>query len=106
MLKTKNCSSENMTRSASTLIEVLEAVERGKISCEEARSELDRNPLVDFPESEMISCLLSHYWDDEEIRQRDKDYRAMQNAELGKLIERLRQSDYSAAAKVSFLHVS
>jgi hypothetical protein len=42
VLKKKNCSSENITRSASTLIEVLEAVERGKISCEEARSELDR----------------------------------------------------------------
>ena len=49
---------------------------------------------------------LNHYWDDEDIRRRDEDYRAMQNTELDKLILRLKQFDYKGASEVTFLHVS
>ena len=87
-------------------IEILEGVERGELSCAEAQSQLENDPLDEFPGAKTILALLNHYWDDEDIRQRDLDYRLMQEGELAKLIQRLHQADYPGAAKVSFLHVS
>lgn len=90
----------------SQFIEILECVERGELSCAEAQSQLENDPLDEFPGAKTISALLNHYRDDEDIRQRNLDYRLMQDKELSKLIWRLHQADYLGAAKVSFLHVS
>lgn len=95
-----------MSADAIRLIEILEDIKRGTLSCEEAQLQLASNPLEKFPESEVILCMLEHYWADEEIRQRDEDYRTMQDGELGKLIHRLRQSDFAGAAAVSFIHIA
>jgi hypothetical protein len=95
-----------MTMNLSSFIELLECVERGSLSCAEARSQFENSKLVAFPESEIISSQLNHYWCDDDIRQRDLDYRMMQNGELAKLIQKLQEEDYRGAASITFLHVS
>jgi len=90
----------------SSFIELLECVERGSLSCTEARFQFENSQLSDFPGSKVISSQLNHYWHDEDIRQRDLDYRMMQDRELSKLIKKLNQGDYRGAAAITFLHVS
>lgn len=97
---------EEMTTPLSGFIEILERVAGGTLSCAEAQSLLEKNPLDDFPGSEAITSELHHYWSDEDIRQRDSGYRLMQDEELSKLINRLRHGAYGDAARITFLHVS
>lgn len=91
-----------MNPSAKELIEILERVLRDDLSCDEARLLIATGQMA-FPGSEKIAPLLEHYWDDEDIRKRDSDYCSMQQVELSKLIQRLRDADFSAAASTSFL---
>lgn len=87
-------------------INVLEACARGELSCVEARELIFSDHENDFAEIAVIAINLNHYWDDEDIRLRDPDYRAMQDQELAKLIRHLERADYTRALEISFLHKS
>jgi len=52
---------------------------------------------------ETVLCLVQHYLDDADIRQRDAAYETMQNAEMQKLISALRAGRLSDATKIHFL---
>ena len=95
-----------MYRSSAQLAAILQQVRESRIECSEARRDIVGTPDFDFPHAAEVVSFLNHYWDDEDIRQRDEDYRTMQDAELDKLILRLKQSEYERASKVTFLHVS
>ncbi len=94
-----------MSRSSAQLTAILEQVREGRIECSEARKDIVGTPDFDFPHAADVVSFLNHYWDDEDIRQRDEDYRAMQNDELDKLISRLKRLEYESASEVTFLHV-
>ena len=49
---------------------------------------------------------LYHFWQDEDIRNNDPQYKAMQESELEKLIGHLKNEEWSSANGVSFLDVS
>jgi hypothetical protein len=95
-----------MTRSSTHLVEILKQVRDGRVGCAEARGDVASPPNFEFPSSEEVICFLEHYWDDEDLRLREEEYRAMQNNELDKLIHRLEQFDYENASKITFLNVS
>jgi hypothetical protein len=95
-----------MTRSSTHLVEILKQVREGRVGCAEAREDVASPPDFEFPNSEKALCFLEHYWDDEDLRLRDEEYRTMQDKELDKLIHRLKQFDYANASKVTFLNVS
>ena len=78
----------------------------GKLSCDAACWKLDGTTWHDFSHAEKIASYLLHYWCDEDIRERDSEYRDMQETELNKLITLLREEDYLKASKVSFLAVT
>ena len=46
---------------------------------------------------------LPHYFDDEDIRSKDDEYKKFQNTELSKLIHFLRTEDILKANQISFL---
>jgi len=46
---------------------------------------------------------LSHYFDDEDVRNNDLDYKKFQNDELKKLIHYLKVGDFFNAEEISFL---
>jgi hypothetical protein len=95
-----------MSRSSAQLSLILQQVREGRIECSKARRVIDGTRDFDFPHAAKVLSFLNHYWDDEDIRQRDKDYRTMQNDELDKLISRLTGFEYESASEVTFLHVS
>lgn len=95
-----------MSRSSSQLAAILQQVRESRIDCSEARGDISGTPDFDFPYAPEVVSFLNHYWDDEDIRQRDEDYRTMQNTELDKLILRLKESAFKSASEVTFLHVS
>ena len=95
-----------MSRSSAQLSAILQQVREGRIECSEARRDIEGTPDFDFPHAAEVVSFLNHYLDDEDIRQRDEDYRTMQNDEVDKLILRLKQFEYGGASKVTFLHVS
>ena len=55
---------------------------------------------------ETICCNLFHYTNDGDIREKDTEYREMQNNELRKLIVLLKNKNLEAAQDISFLHDS
>jgi hypothetical protein len=95
-----------MSRSSAQLSAILQKVREGRIECSEAREDIDGTPDFNFPHAAEVVSFLNHYWDDEDIRQRDVDYRTMQNDELDKLILRLKKFEYEGSSEVTFLHVS
>jgi hypothetical protein len=94
-----------MSQSSAQLSAILQQVREDRIECIEARRAIDGADF-DFPHAAEIVSFLNHYWDDADIRQRDEDYRTMQNNELDKLILRLEHSEYESASEVTFLHAS
>ena len=55
---------------------------------------------------EVVLCHVEHYLADADIRRRDSDYRAMQDAEMEKLISLLRSGRLNDATEINFLSQS
>jgi hypothetical protein len=93
-----------MRASLEQLADDLQSVLDGSLNAEEFRT---RHPIRGetgaFVE---VLCLVQHYLDDADIRRRDSEYRAMQDAEMEKLISTLRSGRLSDAAKIHFLGYS
>jgi len=96
----------NMLRSSPQLVAVLKDLREGRLECDDARRNIVREPDFDFPNAAEVYSLLNHYWDDQDLRLHDEAYRSMQDDELDKLIDRLQNSDYETASKITFLNVS
>lgn len=85
------------------LIDLLESERNGSLPEENSRPSLNWEDFSDIPHGATILANLEHYWDDADIRSRDLDYGRMQNSELEKLIQKLRQADFDGAARITFL---
>ena len=85
------------------LIDLLESERNGSLPKESSRPLLYWKDFSDMPHGATILANLEHYWDDADIRSRDPDYGRMQNSELEKLIQKLRQADFDGAARITFL---
>ena len=93
-----------MSTSLEQLADDLQAVREGSVSAEEFRA---RHPIRgETGAIEEILCSVEHYLADGDIRQRDFDYGAMQDAEMEKLISTLRCGRLNDAAKIHFLGCS
>jgi hypothetical protein len=83
------------------LAETLELLLQHKLTPGEFRT---RHPIPEASD-ELAPVLtnIEHFLADADIRVRDHNYRAMQEAEMGKLISALRSGDVDTASKISFL---
>ena len=80
-----------MQESLTELIELLSIVIEEKLEWENMQ---DLDP---------VYANLFHYWDDEDIREKDEDYRSLQDSEMIKLIDHLKNKDIEQACNISFL---
>ena len=85
------------------LLEILEAVFSKRIGVQEGQ---DRVEQLSMREVGQLFSNLFHYWNDGDIRDKEIEYKQLQETELEKVINHLRNGDVDAANKVSFLHVS
>jgi hypothetical protein len=86
------------------LIDDLEALLVGRLSPSDFEA---RHPIRDVSgHLEAIWCNLQHYLADADIRERDSDYKAFQDAELGKLLAHLRAGRVDQASRINFLSES
>jgi len=92
-----------MTSEAPPLCEILVRLLSGEIDSESAQEQIEALSMEEFGE---VYGNLHHYYSDEDIRQRDPEYKKFQDAELKKLIDHIRTGNIKAAQEVSFLHVS
>ncbi len=81
----------------------MESLLAGDINCEKAQALVDDLSMKEFQE---LYGNLHHYFDDEDIRGKDSDYKSFQDKELKKLINHLKESGIERANSVSFLHES
>ena len=82
---------------------ILEKLLINEINSQTAEQKLE---LLYFEGLEDIFANLNHYFSDEDIRNKEIEYKNMQNNELKKLILHLKNSDLEMASKVSFLEVT
>ena len=88
------------------LIELLSIVIEENLDCDIAEglcNEIDWSKLIEI---ESIYANLFHYWNDQDIREKCIEYKSMQNNELKKLIQHLKNEDYVKACNISFLAVT
>ena len=85
------------------LLEIMESLLAGEIDCENAQVRVNDISIIELQE---LYGNLHHYFDDEDIRDKDSDYKAFQDKELKKLINHLKASEIEKANGISFLHVS
>lgn len=83
------------------LIDDLEGLLVGHLSSTEFET---RHPIRNVSgHLEAILCNLQHYLADADIRERDSDYKAFQDAELRKLVAHLRAGRVDQASRINFL---
>jgi hypothetical protein len=85
------------------LLKIMESLLAGEINCECARINVEALSMKEFPN---LYSNLHHYYDDEDIRYKDPEYKKFQDCELGKLIYHLKAGDIEKANEISFLHES
>lgn len=85
------------------LLEILEAVFSKQIGVQEGQHRVEQLSMKEF---DQLYSNLFHYWNDEDIREKEIEYKQLQETELEKVINHLRNGDIDAANKVSFLHIS
>ncbi|QDF76949.1 MULTISPECIES: hypothetical protein [Shewanella] len=88
------------------LIELLSAMHEDNMDCGIAQMLFEKLDWSKMPEVEDVFGNLYHYWHDEDIREKEEEYKLMQENELGKLISLLKHGDYENASNISFLHES
>jgi hypothetical protein len=88
-------------RQSNRLAETLELLLQDKLTPAEFRT---RHPIQETSD-ELGSILanVEHFLADADIRIRDRDYRAMQEAKMRELISSLRSGDVDTAGTISFL---
>lgn len=92
-----------MENKVNNLIELLSIVAEEQLDCEIAEHLCGKISWSNIPELEDVYCNLFHYWHDEDIRERDQDYKSMQDSELLKLIHHLKNKEFEKACLISFL---
>ena len=85
------------------LIELLSIVAEENLDCDVAEGLSEIIDWDTIPEIGNVYGNLFHYWDDQDIREKDKEYKFMQDAELNKLIQHLKNKEFAKANKISFL---
>ena len=82
---------------------LLEELLEQKVSCKQFSSSINN---CSFEKLSNVFANLHHYLDDEDIRLKDEEYKAMQDNELIKLITHLKNNNIEAANGITFLHKS
>lgn len=85
------------------LIELLTGVAEEKLGCEIAEGLAEKISWIEIPEVGEVYSNLFHYWHDKDIREKDKEYKEMQESELSKLIQHLKNEEFGGACNISFL---
>jgi len=85
------------------LLRIMESMLAGEIDSERARISVEALSMKEFPN---LYGNLHHYYDDEDVRAKDLEYKKFQDKELEKLIRRLKSGDIEKANEISFLHES
>lgn len=88
-----------MNSESKQLCGILEALLAGDIDCGIAQEQVEKLAMTEFGD---LYGNLHHYRMDEDIRERDPEYRAFQETELRKLIEYLKAGDVKKASWVFF----
>ena len=85
------------------IIHLLENMLNQKTSVSLSKIELEK---LSTPEFEVIFSNLDHYFSDEDIREKETEYKKFQNDELAKLIHHIKVGNLKEANKISFLEVT
>jgi len=85
------------------LIELLSIVAEENLDCDVAKGLSELIAWDKIPEVGNVYGNLFHYWHDQDIRKKDKEYKLMQGTELNKLIQLLKNKEFIKANNVSFL---
>lgn len=85
------------------LIELLVIVVEENLDCEIAEDLAEKIVWDKLPEIGNVYENLFHYWHDQDIREMDNEYKSMQDSELVKLIQHLKNKEFSKACTISFL---
>ncbi len=85
------------------LIELLSIVAEENLDCDVAEGLSELIAWDKIPEIGNIYGNLFHYWHYQNIREKDKEYKFMQDTELNKLIQHLKNKEFAKASNISFL---
>ena len=85
------------------LIELLSIVAEENLDCDIAEGLSKKINWDKIPEIGKVYGNLFHYWHDQDIREKDKEYKFMQDTELNKLIQHLKNKEFAKANNISFL---
>lgn len=85
------------------IVDLLEAMLNKKISIEITQAKLEKILTSEFEE---IFSNLDHYFSDEDIREKEIEYKVFQDNELEKLIHYIKVGNLEEANKISFLEVT
>lgn len=88
------------------LIEILASVSDGRLMCSDGLKQVEQLNWDHLTQIQPVYGNLFHYWDDEDIRERDPAYREFQDQELKKLVDHLRECRFERARSISFLKES
>lgn len=85
------------------LIELLSLVAEEKLDCDVAESLAEKILWAEISEVGDVYSNLFHFWNDQDIREKDPEYKEMQDSELSKLIQHLKNKEFGKACYISFL---
>jgi hypothetical protein len=85
------------------LIELLSIVAEENLGCDVAEGLSEKIAWDEIPEISGVYGNLFHYWHDQDIRKKDKEYNFMKDTELNKLIRHLKNKEFAKANNISFL---
>jgi hypothetical protein len=95
-----------MSNELSKLIELLSIVSEDNLDSDIAIALVERISWQMIPEVNRVYGNLFHYWHDQDVRERDPEYKAMQDLELALLIHHLKNNDFVKACSISFLNAT
>ena len=85
------------------LIELLSIVLEENLDCDIAEDLAEKIAWDKLPEISDVYGNLFHYWHDQDIREKEDEYKSMQDSELKKLIQHLKKQEFGKACNISFL---
>lgn len=85
------------------LIELLSLVAEANLDCDIAEVLVEKIYWQEIPQVSNVYGNLFHYWHDHDIRLTDPEYKSMQDSELEKLIQHLKNREFGKACNISFL---
>ncbi|MFK8067722.1 MAG: hypothetical protein AB8D52_05715 [Gammaproteobacteria bacterium] len=85
------------------LIELLSIVVEEHLDCDIAEDLAEKISWNKIPEAGEVYGNLFHYWHDQDIREKDLEYKSMQKLELSKLIQHLKNREFGKACNITFL---